>query len=229
MIKKIKQTRLEKYLTLFIIILAFLSFGSLFILKNNCLFVKNYDPTKITFKNPSNYDPSNLVFEKIENIAVLNVPCGNVIIELYPKLSPNSVKRFKMLIETGEYNDVAFHRVIKKFLVQAGDLEYGKRNNVNYTYLGTGSSKYGNIKSELNKPFSFVRGSVGMARKSEMDSEDSQFFILLKDAPLFEGEYTPVGKVLYGLKALEKIKHNNKSEYVLRPDFINHFKMLKDL
>ena len=53
MIKKIKQTRLEKYLTLFIIILALLSFGSLFILKNNCLFVKNYDP-------------SNLVFEKIE-------------------------------------------------------------------------------------------------------------------------------------------------------------------
>ena len=216
MIKKIKQTRLEKYLTLFIIVLALLSFGSLFILKNNCLFVKNYDP-------------SNLVFERIENIAVLNVPCGNVIIELYPKLSPNSVKRFKMLIETGEYNDVAFHRVIKKFLVQAGDLEYGKRNNINYTYLGTGSSKYGNIKSELNKPFSFVRGSVGMARKSEINTEDTQFFILLKDAPLFEGEYTPVGKVLYGLKALEKIKYNNKSEYVLRPDFINHFKMLKDL
>ena len=216
MIKKIKQTRLEKYLTLFIIILAFLSFGSLFILKNDCLFVKNYDP-------------SNLVFEKIENIAVLNVPCGNVIIELYPKLSPNSVKRFKMLIETGEYNDVAFHRVIKKFLVQAGDLKYGKRNNINYTYLGTGSSKYGNIKSEVNETFSFVRGSVGMARKSEMNTEDSQFFILLKDAPLFEGEYTPVGKVLYGLKALEKIKHSNKSEYVLRPDFINHFNMLKDL
>ena len=55
-----------------------------------------------------------------------------MIIELYPKLSPNSVKRFKMLIETGEYNDVAFHRVIKKFLVQAGDLEYGKKNNINY-------------------------------------------------------------------------------------------------
>ena len=134
-----------------------------------------------------------------------------------------------MLIETGEYNDVAFHRVIKKFLVQAGDLEYGKRNNINYTYLGTGSSKFGNIKSEVNEPFSFVRGSVGMARTSEMNTEDSQFFILLKDAPLFEGEYTPVGKVLYGLKALEKIKYSNKSEYVLRPDFINHFKMLQDL
>ena len=216
MIKKIKQTKLEKYLTLFIIILAVLSFGSFFILKNKCLFVKNHDP-------------NNLVFENVENIAVLNVPCGNVIIELYPKLSPNSVKRFKMLINSGEYNDVAFHRVVKKFLVQAGDLEYGKKNNINYTYLGTGSSKYGNIKSELNEPFNFEKGSIGMARKSELNTEDSQFFILLKDAPLFEGEYTPIGKVLYGFKALEKIKHNNKSEYVLRPDFINYFKMLKDL
>ena len=216
MIKKIKQTKLEKYLTVFIVILAVFSFGTFFILKNKCLFVKNYDP-------------NNLVFENVENIAVLNVPCGNVIIELYPKLSPNSVKRFKMLINSGEYNDVAFHRVVKKFLVQAGDLEYGKKNNINYTYLGTGSSKYGKIKSEVSEPFNFVKGSVGMARKSEMNTEDSQFFILLNDAPLFEGEYTPIGKVLYGLKALDKIKHNNKSEYVLRPDFINYFKMLKNL
>ena len=104
-----------------------------------------------------------------------------------------------------------------------------KKNNINYTYLGTGSSKYGKIKSEVSEPFNFVKGSVGMARKSEMNTEDSQFFILLNDAPLFEGEYTPIGKVLYGLKALDKIKHNNKSEYVLRPDFINYFKMLKDL
>jgi len=53
--------------------------------------------------------------------------------------------------------------------------------------------------------------------------------MLLKNATLFEGEYTPVSKVLYGHKALEKIKHSNKSEYVLRPDFINYFKMLQDL
>ena len=216
MIKKVKASLSEKILLTFLITLAIFAFGAFFLIQNKCLFVKKYDP-------------SNLKFEKPKNIAVLNTFCGNVIIELYPKIAPNSVERFKMLISYGEYNNVAFHRVIKKFLVQAGDLEYGKRNNINYTYLGTGSSKYGNIKSEVNKPFNFVRGSVGMARKSEMNTEDSQFFILLKDAPLFEGEYTPVGKVLYGLKALEKIKHSNKSEYVLRPDFINHFNMLKDL
>ena len=215
MITKIKQTKLEKYLIFFIVFLAIFSFGSLFILKNKCLFIKTYDP-------------NNLVLSNKENIAVLNVPCGNVIIELYPKISPNSVKRFKMLIETSEYDNVAFHRVIENFLVQAGDLEYGKKNNINYTYIGTGSSNYGKIQSEVNKPFNFKKGSVGLARKSEMNTEDSQFFILLNDAPLFEGEYTPVGKVLYGLDALKKIKYNNKSEYVLRPDFINFFKMLED-
>ena len=215
MIRKIKQTRLEKFLTLFLIILVIITFGSFFLLKNKCLFVKNHDPNKI-------------VFNDLNNIAILNVPCGNVIIELYPKISPNSVKRFKMLIESSEYDNVAFHRVIENFLVQAGDLEYGKKNNINYTYLGTGSSNYGKIQSEVNKPFNFKKGSVGLARKSEMNTEDSQFFILLNDAPLFEGEYTPVGKVLYGLDALKKIKYNNKSEYVLRPDFINFFKMLED-
>ena len=58
------------------------------------------------------------------------------------------------------------------------------------------------------------------------DTEDSQFFIILQDEPLFEGEYTPVGKVIYGLKVVEKIKYLKNSEYILRPDFINYFKML---
>ena len=66
-----------------------------------------------------------------------------------------------------------------------------------------------------------------MARTSEKNTEDSQFFILLKDAPLFEGEYSPLGKVIYGLDVLKKIKYNDKVEFVLRPDFINSFKMLK--
>ena len=65
-----------------------------------------------------------------------------------------------------------------------------------------------------------------MARTFRSDTEDSQFFIILQDEPLFEGEYTPVGKVLYGLEALKKIKSQRNSEYILRPDFINTFKML---
>ena len=213
MIKKLKQTASEKVLLLFVMVLAVLFFGSFIVIKNKCLFVKNYDPKKINFVKP-------------KNIAILNAYCGNVIIELYPDVSPNSVERFKMLIESGEYNNVAFHRVIKNVLVQSGDLEFGKKSNLNYAYIGTGKSKYGTIKSELEKKFDFKKGSVALARTDEKDTEDSQFFILLQDAPLFEGEYTPVGKVIYGLEVLKKIKYSDKGEYVLRPDFINFFKML---
>ena len=66
-----------------------------------------------------------------------------------------------------------------------------------------------------------------MVKLDKKDTEDSQFFILLKDAPLFAGEYSPLGKVIYGLDVLKKIKYNDKVEFVLRPDFINSFKMLK--
>ena len=215
MIKKIKASRSEKIIFSFVIILAIITFGSYFLIKNKCLFIKNYDPQKITFQDPN-------------NIAILNVSCGNVIIELYPNLSPNSVYRFKKLINSGEYNNVAFHRVIKNMLVQAGDLEYGKKDNLNYSKIGTGKSGYGTINSELNYPFDFKKGSVGFARTNKKNTEDSQFFILLKDVPLFKGEYSPVGKVLYGLEVLEKIKFNDKSEYVLRPDFINEFYILSE-
>ena len=213
MIKKLKQTLSEKILLIFIISLAFIFFGSIITIKNKCMFIKNYDPKKIIFDNP-------------KNIAIMNLYCGNVIIELYPKISPNSVKRFKMLVRSGKYNNVAFHRVIKDVLVQSGDLEFGNKDNLNYTYIGTGRSGYGNIKSELDGKFDFKVGTVALARTDKKNSEDSQFFILLQDAPLFEGEYTPIGKVIYGLEVLRKIKYSDKTEYVLRPDFINNFEML---
>ena len=213
MIKKIKATRSEKIILIFLLSLAVFSFGSFFLIKNKCLFVKNYDPTKITFENPS-------------NIAILNVPCGNVIIELYPKISPNAVQRFKKLVESKAYDNSAFHRVIKDTLVQAGDLEFGKKGSLNYAKIGTGKSGLGTINSEIDTPFDFKKGSVGLARSKSYNTEDSQFFIILRDEPLYESEYTPIGKVIYGLEALKKIKYLDKSQYVLRPDFINSIRML---
>jgi len=213
MIKKIKATRSEKIILIFLISLAVFSFGSFFLIKNKCLFVKNYDPTKITFENPS-------------NIAILNVPCGNVIIELYPQISPNAVQRFKKLVESKAYDNSAFHRVIKDTLVQAGDLEFGKKGSLNYAKIGTGKSGLGTINSEIDTPFDFKKGSVGLARSKNYNTEDSQFFIILRDEPLYESEYTPIGRVIYGLEALKKIKYLDKSQYVLRPDFINSVRML---
>ena len=183
------------------------------VIKNKCLFVKNYNPNDIQFSNP-------------ENIAILNAPCGNVIIELYPDVSPNAVERFKALIKANRYDDVAFHRVIKNKLIQAGDLEFGRKNSLDYGKIGTGQSGLGTINSELEGEFNFTKGSVGLARTFRNNTEDSQFFIILEDEPLYEGEYTPVGRVIYGIKVLNKIKFLDNSEYILRPDFINTFKML---
>ena len=175
MIEKVKQTTSEKLLLAVFIILGIVAFYIFLILPQKCLFIKSYDPQEIRFDNP-------------ENIAVLNVNCGNVIIKLYPDISPKSVERFRMLINSGKYNNIAFHRVVKNVIVQA----------------------------------------VGMARKNKLNTEDSQFFILLEDAPLFKGEYTPIGQVVYGLEILDTITDDHRREYVLRPDFINSFKLLID-
>ena len=194
MIKKIKPSTSEKILFSFILILATFSFTFYFILKNKCLFVENFDPKK-------------LVFDRPENIVVMNVACGNVIIELYPNISPVAVKRFKTLVENNAYDDIAFHRVIKDTLVQAGDLEYGKKGNLDYEKIGTGKSGLGTINSEVEASFIFERGAVALARLQKFNTEDSQFFILLRDEPLYENEYTPIGKVIYGIEALAKIKY----------------------
>ena len=213
MIKKIKPSRSEKIIFIFVIMLALFSFSSYFLIKDKCLFVKDYNPDKIKFDNP-------------KNIAVLNIACGNVIIELYPNVSPNSVKRFITLIRSKAYDDIAFHRVIKDTLVQAGDLEFGKKGNIDYGKIGTGRSGLGTINSEIDAPFDFNKGSVALARTQKYNTEDSQFFIILRDEPLYETEYTPIGRVIYGLEALETIKYLDKSEYVLRPDYINSLRML---
>ena len=213
MIAKIKISKSEKIILIFLVILGVFTFASLIILKNKCLFVKNYNPNDIKFDKP-------------ENIAILNTECGNVIIELYPNISPNAVKRLKKLIKSDAYDDAAFHRVIEGKLIQAGDLEFGKRENLNYGKVGSGKSGLGTIKSELGGKFKYDRGSVGLARTFELNTEDSQFFIILQDEPLFEGEYTPVGKTLYGFEVLKTIKFISKFPIVPRPDFINSFKML---
>ena len=112
MIKKVKASLNEKLIFIFIILLGIFALSFTIIIKNKCLFVKNFDPQAINFEDP-------------KNIVVLNAECGNVIIELYPEISPNGVERFKKLVNSKSYDEVAFHRVIKDKLVQAGDLVFG--------------------------------------------------------------------------------------------------------
>ena len=214
MIKKIKSSLSEKILFIFLILLAVFTFGSFYMIKNKCLFIKQLDLSELEIKDS-------------KNLAIMDVECGKVAIELYPKISPKSVERFKYFVDSGLYNNSAFYRVIENTLVQAGDLEFGYHDNINYFKIGSGKSKLGKLKSELSNDYEFKAGTVAMAR-GEFDTEDSEFFIILKDIPLYQGEYTPIGKVVFGLDALKKIKIGNKTDYVLRPDYIKEFQLLEN-
>ena len=213
MIKSIKASLSEKILLIFLISLTIFVFTSFFLLKNKCLFVEENNLSKIKLNETS-------------NIAVMNLECGNVIIELYPDISPKSVERFKILITEKMYDGSAFYKVSENTFVQAGDIEYGNINNLDYSKIGSGKSGLGLLNSELSDDFKFTVGSVGFARSSEFDTEDSEFFITLKEIPIYQGEYTPIGRVIHGLDILTKIKTGNKAIYVLRPDFIKTFRML---
>ena len=142
MIKKIKTSFSEKILFIFLISLGIFSFSFFFIIKNKCLFVENVDPKKIQFANT-------------QNIVVMNVECGNVIIELEPELSPNAVKRFKYLIEKGSYNHSAFYKVVKNTLIQAGDLEYGNIDNIKTATLDQLQEVKNVPTSVINKIYEF--------------------------------------------------------------------------
>ncbi len=142
-----------------------------------------------------------------QNTLVLETTKGPVVIKLRNDIAPGHAARLKQLARDGFYNNVPFHRVIPGFMAQTGD---GDRGN------GTGKSKYPNLKAEFSK-VSFKRGVVGMARASDPDSANCQFFITYEDAPHLNGQYTVIGEVISGMDNVDKIK---KGEPVRDPDLI---------
>ncbi len=213
MIKKIQVSKSEKILFIFLICLSLFAFTSFFLLKNKCLSIEKVNLNNLNFDNPN-------------NIVVMNLECGNVLIELYPDVAPKSVDRFKTLIKEKMYDGSAFYKVVENTLVQAGDIEFGNIKFLEYSKVGSGVSGLGLLKSELSDEFEFTEGSVGFSRSTEFDTEDSEFFITLKKIPIYQGEYTPIGRVTHGLDILQTIKKGDKSIYVLRPDYINTIRML---
>ena len=140
MIKTIKASKSEKILFIFLICLSIFAFTSFFLLKNKCLFVEKNNLSKLNFNNP-------------DNIVVMNVECGNVIIELYPDISPKTVERFKILIEKKMYDGSAFYKVSENTFVQAGDIEYGNINNLDYSKIGSGKSGTRIVKIRTEQRF----------------------------------------------------------------------------
>jgi peptidylprolyl isomerase len=156
---------------------------------------------------PAGLDPQNAI--------LIDTTQGRVVIKLRTDIAPKHAERIKQLARDKYYDNVPFHRVIAGFMAQTGD---GQNFN------GTGGSKYGNLPAEFsNVPF--TRGIVGMARSSEPNSANSQFFIMYADGAFLNGKYTVVGEVVSGMEVVDKIK---KGEPVPNPDKMTRVQVAAD-
>ena len=153
---------------------------------------------------------------------LLKTKYGDVKIELFPDIAPNHVKRFKTLADSKKFDGVVFHRVIEGFMAQTGDVEFGNSSTerFNLDKAGTGASSLPNLKAEFSN-LPHVRGTLSMARSSDVDSANSQFFICLDNAPHLDRSYTIFGKVTEGMEFIDLIKKGTgPNGSVENPDII---------
>ena len=136
-----------------------------------------------------------------ENTILMELKNGTITIELLPDIAPGHCERMKELARSGQYDDVSFHRVIDGFMAQTGD------PNGN----GTGGSSLPDLDSEFSL-ITYERGTVGMARSSDPDSANSQFFITFGDYPSLDNQYTVFGKVIEGMDLVDKNKRGAKNK-----------------
>jgi len=153
---------------------------------------------------------------------ILKLKQGNVIIKLFEDVAPNHVKRFKLLAKEKKYDGVVFHRVIDGFMAQTGDVQFGnsKSNNFDLKRAGTGGSSYPDLKAEFSN-LPHEKGTLSMARSSDPDSANSQFFICFEVAPHLDRNYTVFGKVITGMEFVDQIKRGEGGNgEVSNPDII---------
>ena len=160
---------------------------------------------------------------------ILKLQTGEVKIELFEDVAPKHVERIKKLANDGLYDNVVFHRVIDGFMAQTGDVKFGNSSSENYNLskAGMGGSDLPDLPSEFSD-LPHEKGTVSMARSSDPNSANSQFFICFEPAPFLDRNYTVFGKVIEGMEHVDKIKRgdsdNNGS--VTDPDKIISFKSL---
>ena len=162
-----------------------------------------------------------------ENIMILKLKDGDVKIELFEDVAPNHVKRIKELANSGKYDNVVFHRVIDGFMAQTGDVKFGNSVSKDFDLrrAGMGGSDLPDLNQEFNS-LPHDRGTLSMARSSDPNSANSQFFIFFKPAPFLDRQYTVFGKVLEGMEFVDNIKRGDESNNgaVTDPDKIISFK-----
>jgi len=164
---------------------------------------------------------SNQVQSK-EDIMIMKLKDGNVVIELFSDIAPNHVKRFKQLSNEKKYDGVVFHRVIEGFMAQTGDVKFGNStlNSFSLSKAGTGGSEYPDLKSEFSD-IPHERGTLSMARSNDPNSANSQFFICFQSASHLDRQYTVFGKVIEGMEFVDLIKKGEgPNGEVLEPDKI---------
>ncbi len=140
-----------------------------------------------------------------ENTLVIALKGGEVVVEMLPDVAPQHVERIKALARAGEYDNVAFHRVIEGFMAQTGDVENGDmEEGYNPGRAGTGGSSHPNLPAEFSK-LPFDRGVCGMARSQAPNSANSQFFIMFKEGHFLNGQYTVWGRVVSGMEHVDAL------------------------
>ena len=164
-----------------------------------------------------------------ENIMILKLKNGDVKIELFEDVAPNHVKRIKELANAGKYDNVVFHRVMDGFMAQTGDVKFGNSESKDFDLrrAGMGGSDLPDLKQEFSS-LPHDRGTLSMARSSDPNSANSQFFICFKPAPFLDRQYTVFGKVIERMDLVDKIKKGDESNNgsVTDPDKIISFKSL---
>ena len=153
---------------------------------------------------------------------ILKLKDGDVKIELFPDVAPGHVKRIKELANSGKYNGVVFHRVIDGFMAQTGDVKFGNSssNDFDLGRAGMGGSDLPDLQQEFSK-LPHDRGTLSMARSSDPNSANSQFFICFKPAPFLDRQYTVFGKVIEGMEFVDMItKGDGDNGAVSNPDKI---------
>jgi peptidylprolyl isomerase len=160
-----------------------------------------------------------------ENTLIITLKNGDVTIELLPDVAPKHVERIKALARAGEYDNVAFHRVIDGFMAQTGDVANGDmEDGFNIRRAGTGGSKHPDLPAEFSK-LPFDRGVAGMARSQNPNSANSQFFLMFDDGHFLNGQYTVWGRVVSGMEHVDAI---TRGEPPAEPDRMHQVRVAAD-
>ena len=157
---------------------------------------------------------------------ILKLKDGDVKIELFPDVAPKHVERIKKLADEGKYDNVVFHRVIDGFMAQTGDVKFGNSSSSDFDLkrAGMGGSDLPDLDAEFND-IPHEKGTISMARASDPNSANSQFFICFEPASFLDRNYTVFGKVIEGMDHIDKIKKGDgPNGSVSDPDKIISFK-----